>query len=108
MTRRDANPPLPKNGSALSFPFPDKHWKAVCGVMGLSGQLERVVELILNDLGDKDIADAMGIGLGTVKVYLARVGKLTNTNGRVQLLIYLLKISHDLSAASVIPGKKQR
>lgn len=98
MPRHDANL-LPKNGAAFSFPLPAKHWKAVCRAMGLSGQLARVVELVLHDLGDQEIADQMGLRLGTVKDYLVRIGRQTGTNGRVQLLIYLLRISHDLLAA---------
>lgn len=97
MARHEANSSQPKAGPA-AFPLPATHWKAVCRAMGLTGQLARVVELVIQDLGDKDIADAMGIGLGTVKVYLTRIGKQTNTSGRVQLLVYVLKISHDLLA----------
>lgn len=108
MARQVDNSSQPKNGNAVAFPLPANHWKAVCHAMGLTGQLARVVELVLRDRGDQEIADEMGLRIGTVKDYLVRIGRQTGTSGRVQLLIYLLRISHDLLAAPAAPRNKQR
>lgn len=105
MTGHDATS-LPIRETASTFPLPVKHWKAICRAMGLSGQQARVVELVLHDLGDKEIAEEMGLRLGTVKDYLARIGRQTGTSGRVQLLIYLLRISHHLLANPEADSKR--
>lgn len=73
--------------------------------MGLSGQLVRVLELLIQDYSDKEIASDLGISASTVKYYLARIGRQTGTRGRVQLLAYVLKVSHDLPAGPAKPSK---
>lgn len=83
-----------------SFPLPPKHWRAIIRTMGLSNQLARVAELVLFGFGDKAIAEEMGLALGTVKDYLARIGRQTATKGRVELIIHILAVSHDLLTSS--------
>lgn len=90
--------PADKNllASVPPLPLQPDHWQAIVAAMGLSEQLARVVELVLRDLSNKEIAAAMNLGEGTVKDYLNRIGQRTGTRGRVQLAVHVLTVSHQV------------
>lgn len=75
------------------LPLDKEHWQAVVNAMGISKQQAKVVELVLRDLGVKEIAVVLGLGEGTVKDYLKRIGSRTGTRGRMQLAMYVMTLS---------------
>jgi DNA-binding NarL/FixJ family response regulator len=75
------------------LPFDTEQWQAVVNAMGISKQQAKVVELVLRDLGVKEIAAFLGLGEGTVKDYLKRIGSRTGTRGRMQLAMYVMTLS---------------
>ena len=82
--------------SCPPLPLHAEHWQATIAAMGLSDQQAKVVELVLRDLGDKEIAVVMGLGEGTVKDYLKRIYRRTGMRGRMQLAMHVLALSHQV------------
>ncbi|HEV3417188.1 MAG TPA: helix-turn-helix transcriptional regulator [Pirellulales bacterium] len=79
------------------LPLDAHHWVAVVAEMRLSSRQARIVELVLRDQTDKQIAQVMGIGEPTVKTYLARIAVRTGTRGRMQLAMRVLAVSHEVA-----------
>lgn len=79
--------------SAPKLPLDDAHWEAVVSEMGLSDQQARVVELVLRDLCDKQIAAVMGISKSTLDTYMHRIRTRTGTRGRIQLAMHVMAVS---------------
>jgi DNA-binding CsgD family transcriptional regulator len=79
------------------LPLSADHWQAVVKAIGISGQQAKVAGLVLRDLGNKQIAQVLGLGEGTVKVYLKRIAQRTRTSGRMQLAAHVLAVSHQVN-----------
>jgi DNA-binding CsgD family transcriptional regulator len=65
----------------------DRTWKAVARDLGLSPQQKRIVELILRERSDTEIAAALGIGEPTVRTYLTRLYGRFGVRGRLGLVL---------------------
>jgi DNA-binding NarL/FixJ family response regulator len=83
--------------AAPPLPLDPEHWQKVVNAIGLSEQQARIVELILRDLCDKQIAAVMGISESTIDTYMQRIGKRTGTSGRMQLAMRVLAVSHEVA-----------
>ncbi len=83
----EAFPPLPLN---------EDHWQAIVEAMQLSPQQARIVELVLRGMGDRQIATAMEIGEPTIRTYLQRIFRRTNSRGRMELAMRVLDVSHQV------------
>ena len=64
-------------------------WTAVISTLGLPPQLARIVMLILEGNGDKQIAAAMKISFSTVRTYLDRIFLRLGVHGRTELIVRL-------------------
>jgi len=80
--------------SKSPLPLPADHWAAVIIEIGLSLRQVRIVELVLCDHSNKEIARILRIGEHTVKTYLGRISARTGTRGRMQLAMHVLAVSH--------------
>lgn len=98
MARRATSSAKSFEKTNCQLPIPVKHWREVVRTVGFSTQHARIVELVLRGFTDKEIADEMQLGLGTIKDYMGRIGRHTQTNGRVQLIVHLFAASYDLLA----------
>ena len=81
-------------GQAL--PLSPDHLAAVFEHMELSPQQAKVVELMLLDYSNKQIAREMGIAEPTIKGYQQRIKFYTGACGRMQLAMHVLAVSHEV------------
>jgi DNA-binding NarL/FixJ family response regulator len=70
--------------------------KAPITAMELSAQQARIVELILLDHGDKQIAREMGLRAPTVRTYLSRIFQRTGCTDRVGLVLKVFLVAGQL------------
>jgi DNA-binding CsgD family transcriptional regulator len=75
--------------SISSLPIPSALWKRLATRHSLSPQQTRIVELILLNKCDKQIAQAMGLKVPTVRTYLQRVFLRMGVNDRLSLVLKL-------------------
>ncbi|MEK6643246.1 MAG: helix-turn-helix transcriptional regulator [Planctomycetota bacterium] len=73
-------------------------WLPALAALGLSRQQQRVVAMILDGKGDKQIAAGMGIGFSTVRTYLERIFARFQVADRHELLLYLFDVARGLDA----------
>ena len=64
-----------------------EEWEQVISLLDLPAQQARIVELILHNHGDKQIARAMGLAEPTVRTYLSRIFRRLECNDRVGLVL---------------------
>lgn len=76
-------------------------WLPALAMLGLSTQQRRVVALILDGKGDKQIAAGMGIGFSTVRTYLERIFARLHVEDRRELLLRVFSLSRKLDGAGV-------
>lgn len=83
--------------SAVPLPRPldDTCWAAVVRELELAPQQERIVRLIMQSKGDKQIARELGLAFPTVRTYLNRVFDRAGVEDRMQLVhrIYAIAIN---------------
>lgn len=76
------------------FPLPPMVWKDLVQTLRLPPQQIRIVELILLNHGDKQIAVALHIKLPTLRTYIERIYARLDVHDRLGLLLRLLAMSH--------------
>jgi DNA-binding NarL/FixJ family response regulator len=94
-------------GSTLSFwgtvmadqnipelPLPAEKWQQLTERLKLPPQQVRIVELILRNYCDKQIAAALGLKVPTVRTYLHRVFERMGVDDRLGLVLRLFALSH--------------
>jgi DNA-binding NarL/FixJ family response regulator len=75
--------------------------------VNLTRRQEEIVSLVSQGLKNKEIATAMGITEGTVKVYLYRLFRKLGVNDRLDMALYGLKhLFVGQPAASGLPGPR--
>lgn len=82
--------------NALPFPLEAHLWESVVQTMKLSSRQARIVELILRDLSDKQIAIVLGISESTIETHKERIRLRTGARGRMQLAMQVMAVSHQL------------
>ena len=85
------------------LPLAPDHWAAIVLQMGLSPRQALIVEWVLRDQSNKQIARIMNLGEPTIKTYLGRIGIRTGTEGRMQLAMHVLVLSHQVLADGLCP-----
>jgi DNA-binding CsgD family transcriptional regulator len=75
------------------LPLPAEQWKHLLKTLHLPPQQVRIVELILRNYCDKQIAAVMGIGIPTVRSYLGRLFIRFNVTNRSGLLLRIFALS---------------
>ncbi len=81
-------------GAAPPLPLDAQHWKEIVKKIGLSTRQARIVELMLRDLSDRQIAIVLGISESTIETHKERISHRTGTHGRMQLAMHVLAVSH--------------
>ncbi len=76
--------------TAGKLPIPPAQWRRLVSRMALSPQQTRIVELILLNRCDKEIAAEMGLKVPTVRTYLERVYHRLGVTDRLALVLKLL------------------
>ncbi len=79
----------------LPSPLDGRSWDAVVRELELAPQQERIVRLIMQSKGDKQIARELGLAFPTVRTYLNRVFDRAGVEDRMQLVhrIYSIAIN---------------
>lgn len=80
--------------SPLPAPLGAREWEAVVRGLSLAPQQERIVRLIMQAKGDKEIAREVGISFPTVRTYLKRIFERADVEDRMQLVhrVYAIAI----------------
>jgi DNA-binding NarL/FixJ family response regulator len=78
------------------LPLPSETWNKLCGSLKLSPQQKRIVELILLNHCDKQIAAAMQLRPPTVRTYITRIFYRMGVRDRHELVLKLFAMSHGL------------
>lgn len=67
--------------------FPEQDWVRLKEELGLPPRQADVLRCILDGLSDKQIADATGIAVSTVRTHLRYLFKKFGANDRVELIV---------------------
>ena len=81
------------------LPIPPNQWRLLIESLDLPPQQARIVELILCNRCDKQIAMKMGLRIPTVRTYLTRVYRRLGVSGRMELVLKLFALSHEKAAS---------
>ena len=82
--------------SLAPLPLPPEKWNQLGQALRLSPQQKRIVELILRNRCDKQIAADMGLGHSTLRTYITRIFHRTGVSDRVELILLVFALSHDI------------
>jgi DNA-binding NarL/FixJ family response regulator len=77
-------------------PLTGQKWDRVVGSLELPPPQARIVELILDDKPDKQIAREMGLSVSTVRAYPTRIFQRTGTSDRVGLVLTIFACAREL------------
>ncbi|GMU38901.1 MAG: hypothetical protein KJ057_16315 [Phycisphaerae bacterium] len=78
------------------LPFDAETWAAVASALELSPQQVRIVEGLLRAMRDKQIAQATGLRVPTVRTYFERIFRRVGVRDRVELLLKIFTLAFDL------------
>lgn len=77
------------------MPVDAEAWCRVAAEWRLSRQQIRIVELLLQGMRDKQIADELGLGVPTVRTYLARLFHRLQVADRVELILHVVAATRE-------------
>lgn len=97
--------PLARDLNALAFPMDDATWRRVADGLGFSPQQTRIVELILCNRQDKEIAAELSLTIPTVRTYLSRAFVRTGVSDRLGLVLRVFSMAQ---AELLRPSPPQR
>jgi len=83
--------------SIPDLPLPPDKWRQLLERLQLPPQQIRIVELILRNCCDKQIAAELGLKVPTVRTYLQRTYVRVGVGDRVELILRLFAMSHSTS-----------
>jgi DNA-binding CsgD family transcriptional regulator len=83
-------PAADPNESLPPFPLDQELWQLVTESLGLCERHGRMVELLLRDASDQEIAIAIGVAPCTAKTILKRIRERTKAPTRMQLAMRVL------------------
>lgn len=97
-------------------PLSPRQLAAVAAHLGLSDRQTRVLDLILRGYTNKEIAGEINLREPTVKTYLDRISSRTGTRGRLDLVVFVLSLAHQIDrdesrsrqSAEDIPAPSER
>ena len=76
------------------LPLPPEKWNQLIATLKLSPQQTRIVELILRNYGDMQIATELGLKVPTVRTHLNRIFERLRIEDRGALVLMLFAASH--------------
>jgi len=79
-----------------SLPLSPEKWQALVLSLHLPPKQERIVELILRNQCDKQIAAVMGLKLPTICTYKSRIFDRLGVSDRIELVLLLFAMSHGI------------
>jgi DNA-binding NarL/FixJ family response regulator len=79
------------------LPLPAEKWEQLLNLLRLPPQQIRIVELILRNHCDKQIAATLGIKVPTVRTYIHRIYQRVGVGDRLGLVLRLFALSHDMN-----------
>jgi DNA-binding NarL/FixJ family response regulator len=85
------------NPNADNLPLPPEKWRQITDALRLPPQQIRIVELILRNFCDKQIAAAMGLKVPTIRTYLTRIFHHMGVSDRIELVLRVCAMSHGIS-----------
>lgn len=74
--------------------FSKNEWAEISKKLSFSKQQSNIARLLLDDLGDKQIAMELGICVPTLRTYIGRMFSKYNVTDRVGLILYIFKEFH--------------
>jgi len=82
--------------AAPTLPLTADVWQKIVETIGLSTKQGQIVELMLRDLSDREIALVLSISESTIETHKERISYRTGTRGRMQLAMHILAVSHQI------------
>lgn len=79
--------------AAPPLPLTTTHWQAIVKTIGLSPRQAHIIELMLRDLTDQQIALVLGISKSTIETHKRRIHQHTSTRGRMALARLVLQVA---------------
>ena len=76
------------------LPLSIDQWHQIAAALKLSPQQKRIVELVLQNRCDKQIAAALQLRPSTVRTYLTRIFGRAGVSDRHELVLKLFAMSH--------------
>jgi DNA-binding NarL/FixJ family response regulator len=76
------------------LPLSPEKWQQLVETLQLPPQQIRIVELLLRNYCDKQIAAALGLKVPTVRTYLHRIFERLGVGDRIELVLRLFAMSH--------------
>lgn len=86
--------------AAPPLPLTPDHWQAIVQTIGLSPRQARIIELMLRDLTDQQIALVLGISESTIETHKLRIRNRTGSSSRVRLAMLVLEIALRIPTAA--------
>jgi DNA-binding NarL/FixJ family response regulator len=77
--------------------MPPEKWEKIRSELQLSPRHEQIVELILRNHADKEIAAAMGLKIPTIRTYKTRMFQRLGVADRIDLILWMFALSHDIN-----------
>ena len=84
------------------LPMNDALWREISKSLALSPQQIRIVELLLRNKQDKEVAETLNISFPTVRTYLGRIFDRIGVGDRMGLVL------HVFALAQSYPGKSHQ
>lgn len=78
------------------LPLRPETWNAIAKTLRLSPQQKRIVELILTNRCDKEIAAAMRLRPSTIRTYLGRIFTRVGVGDRLGLVLLLFRMATEM------------
>ena len=97
---------------AESLPLPriePDRWRAILGVLRLSRQQAKILDLLLRGMGEENIAPVVGIGESALRAHIEHILARTRSNNRTELAMQVLALSRQVKsnqAEAVFYGKR--
>jgi DNA-binding NarL/FixJ family response regulator len=81
----------------IDLPLPADKWQQIMVSLQLPPQQIRIVELILRNCCDKQIATSLGVKVPTVRTYLHRIFERMGVGDRLELVLRIFAMSHQMA-----------
>ena len=87
---------------------PDR-WRAILGVLRLSRQQAKILDLLMRGMCEENIAPVVGIGESALRAHIDHILARTRSNNRTELAMQVLALSRQVKsdqAEAVFYGKR--
>jgi DNA-binding CsgD family transcriptional regulator len=72
------------------FPFTTEEWSALADATDMSPRQREIARCILSGMGDKQIAEKIGIKVPTVRTHMGRLFDKLSVGDRVELVLHFV------------------